>query len=109
MNGAVRRRALMGIAVAACLIAVLIFSIDEPALDRSQLMQATSILRDDNMIEASVGIDCPVEEVFKYYRNFENLPSFLGDVMAVEQIGPATSRWTIQGPLGIRMKYGQQE
>ena len=58
-----------------------------------------------DIIEASVGIDCPVEEVFKYYRDFENLPSFLGDVMAVEQIGPATSRWTIQGPLGIRTKW----
>src|SRR5260221_8381337 len=68
-------------------------------------MQATSVLRNENIIEASVGIDCPVEEVFKYYRDFENLPSFLGDVMAVERIGPATSRWTIQGPLGIRTKW----
>ena|SRR2546425_12604978 len=25
--------------------------------------------------------------------------------MAVEQIGPATSRWTIQGPLGIRANW----
>ena len=68
-------------------------------------MQATSVLRNENIIEASVGIDCPAEEVFKYYRDFENLPSLLGDVMAVEQIGPATSRWTIQGPLGIRTKW----
>jgi uncharacterized membrane protein len=105
MKGALWRRALAGIAVAACLIAVLIFSIDEPVRDRSQFMQATSVLRNENIIEATVGIDCPVEEVFKYYRDFENLPSFLGDVMAVEQIGPATSRWTIQGPLGIRTKW----
>src|SRR5260221_1862962 len=68
-------------------------------------MQATSVLRNENIIEASVGIDCPVEEVFKYYRDFENLPSFLGDVMAVERIGPATSRWKIQVPLGIRTKF----
>ena len=25
--------------------------------------------------------------------------------MAIEQIGPATSRWTIQGPLGIRAHW----
>jgi uncharacterized membrane protein len=42
-----------------------------------------------------------VEEVFRFYRDFRNLPSFLGDVLAIEQTGPATSRWTIQGPLGI--------
>jgi hypothetical protein len=78
MKGAVRRRALMGMAVAACLIAVLIFCIHEPVLDRSQLMPATSILRDDNIIEASVGIDCPVEDVFKYYRNFREPSQLLG-------------------------------
>ncbi len=54
--------------------------------------------RDENTIEASVTIRRGVEEVFRFYRDFKNLPSFMGDVMAVEQIGPATSRWTIQGP-----------
>src|SRR5262249_42294770 len=29
----------------------------------------------------------------------------LGDVMAIEQIGPTTSLWTIQGPLGIRAHW----
>ena len=53
-------------------------------------------------IEARVTIRRPVEEVFRFYRDFTNLTSFLGDVMAVEQIGPSTSRWTIQGPLGIQ-------
>jgi uncharacterized membrane protein len=66
-------------------------------------MQTMSLLpRDENTIEASVTIRRPVEEVFTFYRDFNNLPSFLGDVMATEQIGPAAYRWTIQGPLGIR-------
>jgi uncharacterized membrane protein len=69
-------------------------------------MQGTSSLpRDENRIEASVTINRPVEQVFSFYRDFRNLPSFLGDVMAVEQIGPATSRWTIEGPLGIRANW----
>jgi uncharacterized membrane protein len=69
-------------------------------------MQRASLLsRDDQAIEAKVTIQCAVEEVFKFYRDFRNLPSFLGDVMAIEQIGPATSRWIIQGPLGIRVKW----
>ena len=33
------------------------------------------------------------------------MPRFLGDVIAVEQTGPAASRWTIQGPLGIRAHW----
>lgn len=69
-------------------------------------MQSPSLPpRDGNTIEASVTIDCAVEEVFRFYRDFKNLPRFLGDVMAVEQLGPAISRWTIQGPLGIRANW----
>jgi uncharacterized membrane protein len=69
-------------------------------------MQRTSLSpRDENTIEARVTIQRPVEKVFGFYRDFKNLPSFLGDVMAIEQSGPATSRWTIQGPLGIRIKW----
>jgi uncharacterized membrane protein len=69
-------------------------------------MQMFSFLpRDASTIEASVTIQCAVEEVFRFYRNFQNLPRFLGGVMAIEQIGPATSRWTIQGTLGIRAHW----
>jgi len=69
-------------------------------------MQRTSLPpSDENTIEASVTIHCPVEEVFRFYRDFRNLPRFLGDVMVIEQIGPATSRWTIQGPLGVQAHW----
>ena len=69
-------------------------------------MQTTSLLlRDANAIEASVTIQCAVDEVFKFYRDFTNLPRFVGDVMAIEKISPAMSRWTIQGPLGIRANW----
>ena len=69
-------------------------------------MQRTSLLsQGEDTIIASATIQRAVGEVFRFYRDFKNLPSFLGDVMAVEQIGPATSRWTIQGPLGIRAKW----
>lgn len=60
---------------------------------------------DENTIEANVTIRRPVDKVFAFYRDFKNLPSFLGDVMAVEQTGPATTRWTIQGPLGIQAHW----
>jgi uncharacterized membrane protein len=59
----------------------------------------------EKAIEASVMIRRPREEVFRFYRDFRNLPQFLGDVMAVEQVDPTTSRWTIQGPLGVRVAW----
>jgi len=60
---------------------------------------------DENRIEASVFIRRPVEQVFEFYRDFKNLPRFLGDVMEIEQTDPGTSRWTIQGPFGIRAHW----
>ena len=73
---------------------------------RRELMQKTSLRSaDNNTIEARVTIHRPVENVFGFYRDFENLPSFLGDVMAVQQTDPETSRWTIQGPLGIQTHW----
>jgi uncharacterized membrane protein len=58
-----------------------------------------------NQAEAAVAIRRPVAEVFRFYRDFRNLPRFLGDVMAVEQTGPAKYRWTVQGPWGLRLVW----
>jgi uncharacterized membrane protein len=65
-------------------------------------MHRVSLPPDRNAIVGCIVIQRSVQEVFGYYFDFGNLPHFLGDVLAVQQITPATSRWTIQGPFGIR-------
>jgi uncharacterized membrane protein len=60
---------------------------------------------DKNAVEGSVIIQCPVQNVYEFYSDFRKLPSFLGDVMNIVLTGPATSRWTIQGPLGIQAHW----
>jgi uncharacterized membrane protein len=69
------------------------------------MAQMRTPVRDENAIEASVVIRCPVERVFKFYKNFRSLPSFLGDVKEIEQVDAATSRWTIHGPVGIQAHW----
>ncbi len=99
-------RDLIGGTVASAVILMMILIAALRTTDRRQFMQSTSLPpQDDNTIVASVTIKRPVEEIFSFHRDFKNLPSFLGDVMAIEQIDPATSRWTIQGPLGIRVNW----
>lgn len=73
-------------------------------IERRQAMER-SFRRNENTVEGRVTIQRPVETVFGFYRNFKNLPSFLGDVTRIDEIGPATSRWTIQGPLGIQVEW----
>jgi uncharacterized membrane protein len=92
-------------AVTFCLLAILLF-IGKALLDQKQHMQANAISkRDQNLIEVTVTIQRPVSEVFGFYRDFKNLPRFLGDVMAIEPIGPTISRWTIEGPFRIQAHW----
>jgi len=69
------------------------------------MQRISSQLHDKNTIEAAVIVQRPVQTVYDFYRDFRNLLRFLGDVMKVELTGPATSRWTIQGPLGIQAHW----
>src|SRR4051812_32940216 len=55
--------------------------------------------------DARITIDRAVEDTFRFYRDFTNMPRFLGDVMSVDEIGPDTSRWVIQGPLGVHLTW----
>jgi uncharacterized membrane protein len=76
------------------------------AIEWRQVMRRISLPpRDDGAIEARVTIQRPIDDVFRFYRDFRNLPRFLGDVTSVEPLGGATYRWTIQAPLGVRVKW----
>jgi uncharacterized protein YndB with AHSA1/START domain len=97
----ISHRKRLGGAAAVVLLMVLIFLIGET--NRRQRMQSNS--SDKNKIEVSVTIRRPVEQVFAFYRDFKNLPIFLGDVMAIEPTGPAAYRWTIEGPFGIHSRW----
>src|SRR5215469_7129742 len=55
--------------------------------DRGQSMNGASFRRrNENTIEGRVTIKRPVEKVFEFYRNFKNLPSFLGDVWELTRL-----------------------
>jgi uncharacterized membrane protein len=56
-------------------------------------------------VEGHITIERPIDEVFEFYRDFTNLPRFLGDVMAVEPLGASRYRWRIHGPLGIPVRW----
>lgn len=54
-------------------------------------------------VTGEVVIRRPVHVVYGFYRNFTNVPRFLGDVVAVEQVTDTTYRWIVTGPLGTRV------
>jgi uncharacterized membrane protein len=56
-------------------------------------------------IEESITIARPVAEVFAFYKDVRNLPPFPGDVVRVDPTGVRSSRWTVQGPFGIKVHW----
>jgi uncharacterized membrane protein len=53
----------------------------------------------------SMIINARPEEVYRFWRNFENLPLFMNHLENVSITGERTSRWTAIGPLGARVSW----
>lgn len=51
-------------------------------------------------VEESISISRPREEIYRFWRNFENLPRFMQHLEKVEVIDERLSHWTARGPTG---------
>ena len=56
-------------------------------------------------VDRSITIDKPREEVYRFWRNLENLPKFMRHVEHVEQLDRDRSRWTVCAPAGRRVSW----
>lgn len=52
-------------------------------------------------------VDAPVEQVYRYWRDFTNFPSFMPKVREVTPVGSDDSRtrWKVDGPMGISAEW----
>jgi uncharacterized membrane protein len=60
-------------------------------------------------IEKSIRVNAPVEQVYTYWRNFENFSQFMENVEEV-RADPSghKSRWKIKGPLGKTVEFDSE-
>ncbi|MGH7629475.1 MAG: SRPBCC family protein [Gemmatimonadales bacterium] len=56
-------------------------------------------------VERCVAIDRPAEELYAFWRDFENLPRFMEHLESVTVLTPQRSRWTARGPAGTRLSW----
>src|SRR5262252_59144 len=59
-------------------------------------------------VEKSVTINKPVEELFRFWHNFENLPSFLRHLESVRAVGGRSGRlshWAARLPAGMKVEW----
>ncbi|CAA9449837.1 MAG: hypothetical protein AVDCRST_MAG02-804 [uncultured Rubrobacteraceae bacterium] len=56
-------------------------------------------------ITGNIEVNAPVAQVYEYWRNLENLPSFMKNIEEVRSTGPDTTHWVVKGPLGYRAEF----
>ena len=56
-------------------------------------------------VEKSVIVNRPVREVYRFWRNFENLPRFMDHLEAVTVIDETRSHWVAKAPAGTRVEW----
>jgi len=56
-------------------------------------------------VQESVEVQAPVEDIFRYWSNFENFSNFMSNVEEVRMTGQDTSHWRVKGPLGKSVEF----
>lgn len=56
-------------------------------------------------IEKTIRVNAPRDQVFRLWRNFENLPRFMSHLERVSVTGPKRSRWTVKAPAGMHVEW----
>lgn len=69
-----------------------------PALGGSRSSQGIQV-------RESVTINRPAEELYRYWRNFENLPEVMRHLERVTDQGGGRSHWVAKGPAGTKVEW----
>jgi uncharacterized membrane protein len=59
----------------------------------------------DIHIEKSIIIDKSPKELYRFWREFENLPRFMDHLESVNTISPNRSHWKVKGPAGSTLEW----
>ncbi len=56
-------------------------------------------------ITKCIRIQAPVNEIFSFWKNFENFSSFIHSVESVHKLDDDRSRWVVRAPFGMSVKF----
>jgi uncharacterized membrane protein len=56
-------------------------------------------------VRESVRLECPVDEVYRFWSRLENLPTFMENLAEVTDLGGGRSHWVARGPGGFRVEW----
>lgn len=56
-------------------------------------------------VERSITIEKSPEEIYRFWRNFENLPRFMKHLDSVTTLDDSRSHWVVNAPLGSKVEW----
>jgi uncharacterized membrane protein len=56
-------------------------------------------------VHEAVTINRPIGDVYSFWRNFENFPTFMSYLESVRTTGSHRSHWRAKGPAGLRVEW----
>jgi uncharacterized membrane protein len=56
-------------------------------------------------VRESVRLECPVDEVYRFWIRLENLPTFMDNLVSVTDRGGGRSHWIARGPGGVPVEW----
>lgn len=56
-------------------------------------------------VHGTTEVEAPVEDVFRYWSNFDNFPNFMSNIEEVRMTAQDTSHWRVKGPLGTSVEF----
>ena len=65
----------------------------------------SSAERNGVRVERVTTIKRPIEDVYQYWRHFENLPRFMRHLESVETLPGGRTRWTAKAPAGMTVEW----
>jgi len=76
-----------------------------PSLERKHGRAATLDARKAVKVERAVTIRHPREELYRFWRNFENLPRIMGHLESVTVLSAERSHWKAKAPAGTSVEW----
>jgi uncharacterized membrane protein len=56
-------------------------------------------------VREAIRLECPVDEVYRFWSRLDNLPTFMKNLAAVTDLGGGRSHWVARGPGGVRIEW----
>lgn len=76
------------------------------ALADDRVRPVASLGRGDGIrVEQAVRVGRPAEELYRFWRNLENLPRFMDHLESVRVLDERRSHWVARGPAGTRVEW----